>query len=125
MRISALGFLAALVILQPAAVSADDWDRLDSIVVSHVDQTKDVGILFDGRLDRVAFRARERAVHCDIIRINFVNGGDQVIRNRRFPLDARVAFDLQGNDRHVTHIHFNCEPVGAGRGPARLVIFGR
>ncbi len=108
-----------------STVLADDWQRLDTLRITERDHTRNIGALFDGRLDRVSFRARERAVHCDMIRINFLNGGDQEIRNRRFPRGDRVAFDLNGNNRHITHIHFNCEPVGRGRGPADFIVSGK
>lgn len=117
--------VTALSLFTGSVSIADDWQRLDTITITERDHTRNIGALFDGRLDRVSFRARDRAVRCNMIRINFLNGSDQEIRNRRFPRGDRVAFNLDGNNRHITHIHFNCEPVGRGRGPAEFVISGK
>ncbi len=115
---------AALALMLSSGAALASFERLDSVRILERDHTRNTSLLFEGRLDRIAFRARERAVHCDVIRIHFRNGGDQEIRNKRFRVGDRREFNLNGNNRNIVRVQFNCEPVGRGRGPATLVVLG-
>lgn len=107
------------------AVLADGWDRLGAVQFSHYgdDYSQDFTVYMDDRLQRIAFRARGGPVNCDLVEVFFRNGGRQILNHRRFRTDDRIAFDLFGNDRRVSYIHFECSP-GREHRQTRLVIYG-
>lgn len=120
--------LVSLVVMAGALVTdavADSWERLGYARFTDFNREAVVDMHFDGRLDRIAFRARDRSARCEMIRISFANGDNQEIRDRRFQRDNRRSFDLDDGNRRIVHIHFDCRPVGRGVGKVRMIIFGR
>lgn len=113
-----LGGLAA-----PTLADQDDWDRIDQIRVSQNNQKFTISMRDMGPYDRIAFRARGADVRCRSIRIIFRNGHIQYLDRRTYEEDNLDRFDLDGQDRRIDAIHFDCRPMNGDH--ARLVIRAR
>jgi len=123
----ALGFVATTLlagtIAVPSIAGSNDWERVDEVRFTHRDQEHSVSLRGDGRFDRIAFRAKGTDIRCRDVRIIYRNGHIQYIGERRFNEDHLVRFDLNGDDRRISEVHFDCRPLGQNHG--RLVIRGR
>ncbi len=121
--LAAVVFFGLGAVTVPTVAAPGDWDRIDSVTFRHRDREQSVDMQDEGNLQRLAFRARDSDVRCQDIRISFANGGNQIVDGRRYGEDHMVRIDLNGDDRRITHIHFDCRPLGENRG--RIVIYGK
>jgi len=123
----AMAFIASTVLVGgfalPALAAANDWERLDDVRFSRNDREHVVSLRGEGQFDRIGFRARGANIRCRNIRIIFRNGNIQYIDRDDYSEDGLTRIDLNGDDRRIDEIHFDCRPIGDDHG--RLVIRGR
>jgi hypothetical protein len=102
--------VAVPAIAQPAYGPFDrpGFDRIGSVDFSfRPDRETEYGT-FGGRVDALAFHARNGAVTCNEITATFNNGQTRLLYRGTLPRDRDVVVDLPGRDRLIRRIDFDC-----------------
>src|SRR5688500_10179582 len=102
--------VAVPALAQPAYGPFDrpGFDRIGSVDFSfRPDRETEYGT-FGGRVDALAFHARNGAVTCNEITAPFNNGQTRLLYRGTLPRDRDVVVDLPGRDRLIRRIDFDC-----------------
>ncbi len=101
----------------------DDWDRIDTQVFHRGKSNAETVFPLDRRYERVAFISRDGGTQCQFVRIVFGNGTVQLIEDQRFRVNRERRVNLDGDERHVSHVRFRCR--SRVDGPTRLIVYAR
>jgi hypothetical protein len=105
--------VAVPAIAQPAYGPFDrpGFDRIGSVDFSFRPDRETQYGTFGGRVDALAFRARNGTVTCDEITATFNNGRSRLLYRGTLPRDRDVVVDLPGRDRGIRRIDFECRSL--------------
>jgi hypothetical protein len=87
------------------------FDRIGSVDFSFRSDHETQYGAFGGRVEQLAFRARNGTVTCDEITATFNNGRTRELFRGTLPRDRDVLVDLPGESRAIQRIDFQCRSL--------------
>jgi len=120
MKLRTLALAAVLAAGSAAPALAANWDRIDSVNVSHGADRDSVSPDFGGPVEALRFTARESGMQCKAITAVFGNGERSQIFSGRIARGTSRAVDLPGARRNIAKLNFRCHALDKSGG--RIVI---
>jgi hypothetical protein len=99
-------------IAQPfGPIDRPGFDRIGSVDFSFRSDHETQYGAFGGRVEQLAFRARNGTVTCDQITATFGNGRTRELFRGTLPRDRDIVVDLPGESRAIRRIDFQCRSL--------------